>query len=82
MVVWQLKDTDWCRVGALAAVQVPLLCCLQLCWRATRPAKVDARSGSQSPDKGFALLEWTGALVPQGLLVKGTNSPDPPALSS
>ena len=23
-------------------------------------------------NKGFGLLEWTGAVIPQGLLVKGT----------
>lgn len=23
-------------------------------------------------DKGFGLLEWTGTLIPQGMLVKGT----------
>ena len=25
----------------------------------------------QKPDKGLGVLEWTGKLVPQGLLVKG-----------
>ena len=26
---------------------------------------------AEKSDKGFALLEWTGTLIPQGLLVKG-----------
>ena len=28
-----------------------------------------------SSDKGFGVLEWTGKLVPQGLLVKGKLAP-------
>lgn len=32
-----------------------------------------ATDGSQQKvDKGLGVLEWTGSLVPQGLLVKGT----------
>ena len=27
---------------------------------------------SNKVNKGFGLLEWTGAIIPQGLLVKGT----------
>lgn len=29
-----------------------------------------------SSDKGFGVLEWTGKLVPQGLLVKGSYTPE------
>ena len=35
----------------------------------------NAESAGPKVDKGLGILEWTGSLVPQGLLVKGRTQP-------
>jgi hypothetical protein len=45
-------------------------------WRARRSVSVCAGGGGPAKrvDKGFSLLEWTSALVPQGALVTGAKT--------
>ena len=49
--------------------------------RSTHRSRSHVPQAQQKPDKGLGVLEWTGKLLPQGLLVKGAPAAFPDGLA-